>query len=194
MRLSVSLYLPSRAHIEPARQNARAREDGKGMRRERERELPGRGSRVERGKSISSTVFFRPSFWSISFAPVGRRVWPASRHSSTKRDEQGRREEKKIEEGAREGKRRDRGLGVREVEGSKTRRRWLGRGLKEARNSRVPKYSRVGKGRWTEGERGGRQARFRSSSKAGKDLPLLPSRSLALATPAEMHPRNCRLQ
>lgn len=35
-------------------------------------------------------------------------------------------------------------------------RRGLGRGLKEARNSRVPKYSRVG--RWTEGERGGRRA------------------------------------
>ena len=61
---------------------------------------------------------------------------------------------------------------------------WGQRGLEEARNSRVLKYSREreresGK-RWTEGERRWK-ARFRSSSKAGKDLPLLPSRSLALA-------------
>lgn len=67
-----------------------------------------RGRERERDEKAPSS-FDQATGRSISFALAGRRVWPASRHSSTKRDEQGRtegkrREKKGIEETKREGK------------------------------------------------------------------------------------------
>jgi len=80
MRLSIFLSLPpSSISVLFSRS-----EKQHGRERETEREKEGQ----ERGRE-TSTIPFRPTT-SFAFALVGSRVWPASRHSSTKREKQDR--------------------------------------------------------------------------------------------------------